>query len=414
MQRFPKIITLILTLILAGLACKSQAAPAETQTPQESPAPLTLDCIANSPDCPQIIINGETPAVLPTGTESPFRGYADPSIRRDPATGYLWMAYSAPNLYAINSSRPVPGVEIHLASSKDSGKTWEYQGVLWSVQPSNNPTNNDAGYINHEVANLLPVQTESGIIWYGIRLDYFLPEQGAFKERPFNSFHLVIAQANSPIELANAETVKLSTHQTAPEWNADLNLAALSPNLARCGMWNEPALHFQNGELVLALRCLVFGTNGVPKVEQSDLVVFATKPARNIHELEWRYVGVLAGGKEAQELGGSGLTQVDFALGIDGQLLAILSPDSWSDTEKDFVHFGCQVVEVESLAPPAFERDSNGNLRIRATITASDLPAFGPAACAYDPVSKTGIIIGRRIKQTGFMEVLLHSTRINP
>lgn len=403
-----------LALILSGLACKNQPASIETQTPLASVSPITLDCVADLPNCPQIEFVGETPAVLPNGAESPFRGYADPTIRHDPKTGDLWMAYSAPNLYAINNNRPVPGVEIHLASSKDNGETWEYQGVLWGVLPMNNPTNNEAGYINHEVANLLPIQTEAGILWYGIRLDYFLPEKGAFNNRPFDSFHLVMAQADSPAELANTKTVILSTNQTAPEWNAVLNLAALSPDLARCDMWNEPALHFKNGELFLALRCLVFGANGIPKVEQSDLVIFAAKPASNIHELQWRYVGVLASDAEAEELGGDGLTQIDLALGADAQLLAIVSPDAWSNAEKDFVHFGCQVVEVESLDPPALKRDSNGNLQVRATITASDLPALGPAACTYDPASKTGIIIGRRIKQTSFMEVWLHSTRINP
>lgn len=414
MRHVAKIPLAILVILLAGLACNSQSAPAETQTPLTVLSPTLLDCVAGLPDCPQIEFIGETPTVLPDGTESPFRGYADPTIRRDPATGMLWMAYSAPNLYAINSNRPVPGVEIHLASSKDSGKTWEYQDVLWGVLPMNNPTNDEAGYLNHEVANLLPVQTDAGILWYGIRLDYFLPEKGAFKNRPFDSFHLVMAQADSPAGLANAETAVFSTDQTALEWNADLNLSTLSPDLSRCGLWNEPAFHFQNGELFLVLRCLVFGANGIPNVEQSDLVVFAAKPASNIHELQWRYVGKLASGAEAKDLGGDGLTQVDLALGVDGQLLAIVTPDAWSNAEKDFVHFGCQVVEVESLDPPVLKRDSNGNLRVRATIIASDSPVLGPAACTYDPASETGIIFGRRIKQTSFMEVLLHATGISP
>lgn len=410
MKHNEKILLTLFVCILAGLACRSESVAEETP----STPVITLDCTADSPNCPQIELIGESPAVLPNGTESPFRGYADPSVRRDPQTGELWMAYSAPNLYAVNATRPVPGVEIHLASSKNNGETWQYQNVLWSVQPTNNPTNNEAGYINHEVANLLPVQTESGIIWYGIRLDYFLPIDGAFKNRPFDSFHLVMSQANSPSELANAESIVLSTNQTATQWNADLNLATLSPDLSSCDMWNEPALHFQNGQLFLVLRCLVFAESGLPKVDESDLVVFATTPTQNIHELEWRYVGVLASGAEAKELGGDGLTQVDLALGVDSQLLAIVSPDAWSNTEKDFVHFNCQIVEVESLDPPALKRDSHGNLLVRATITASDLPQLGPAACTYDPASGTGVIIGRRIKQTGFMEVTLHATGINP
>lgn len=108
MRRVAKIPLAILVILLAGLACNSQSAPTETQTPLTVLSPTLLDCVADLPDCPQIEFIGETPTVLPDGTESPFRGYADPTVRSDPETGVLWMAYSAPNLYAINSNRPVP------------------------------------------------------------------------------------------------------------------------------------------------------------------------------------------------------------------------------------------------------------------------------------------------------------------
>lgn len=53
------------------------------------------------------------------------------------------------------------------------------------------------------------------------------------------------------------------------------------------------------------------------------------------------------------QFNGEGLTQVDLALGMDGQPLAIVTPDSWSSAERDFVHYGCKIVEVESLDPPS-------------------------------------------------------------
>lgn len=404
-------ILFFMSLVAASLACKSQATP--TAAPPLAAEAIKFDCTANSPDCPPIEIEGDSPALLPSGEESPFRGFADPSVRRDPVSGELWLAYSAPNLYVVHNDRPSPGVEIHLASSKDGGASWQYQGVLWEVQAAKNPTNNEDGTIDHEVANLLPVQTESGVTWYGVRLDYFLPEKGAFKARPFDSFHLQIAQADSPLALADAETAILSTDQTAPEWNADLNLASLDPSLSRCAMWNEPALHFQNGELFLVVRCLVF-ESGVAAVENSDLILFAAEPAADVHDMKWRYVGVLAGGEEARQLGGNGLTQVDLALGMDGQLLAILTPDSWSNAERDFVHYGCRVVEVESLDPPALKKDEQGNLIVRAEVTTSDLPALGPGACAYDPALTVGLIITRRLKLNSSMEAWLHATGITP
>lgn len=408
-----KKISLLLPLLLS-LACASGAIQTATEAPQTAEPAVAFDCTADSPDCPQMEIVGESPAILPNGEESPFRGFADPSVRSDPVTGTLWMAYSVPNMDVLNNNRPSPGVAIHLASSVDGGATWQYQGVLWDVQALNNPTNHEAGTLDHEVANLLPVQTYSGLIWYGVRLDYFLPEKGAFKARPFDSFHLRIAQSDSPPALADAETVILSTSQTASEWNADLDLTTLNPSLSRCAMWNEPALHYADGELFLALRCLVFSPGGLPLVEQSDIVIFAAQPAATIRDMQWRYVGILANGEDAKELGGDGITQIDLAPGMDGQLLLILSPDAWSSEEKDFVHYGCKVIEVESLDPPVLKRDSEGNLIVRAVVTASDSPALGPAACAYDPASATGVIIGRRIKTSSFMEVWLHATGLNP
>lgn len=402
----------LILLVGAILACGGQQG--DTATSPAGNAALTLDCLANSANCPPISIVDHPPTQLTNGDESPFRGYADPTIRQDPTTGFLWMAYSLPNIYLLNNTRPVPGVETHLALSQDNGQTWHYQQLLWPIQPTINPVNQEAGYINHEVPNLLPVAQASGLTWYGIRLDYFLPEQGGFRERPTDSFQLVLTQANSPGELANSQVAILASGRTAPQWQPDFNLATLAPDLANCDWWNEPALHFQDDTLYLVLRCLVFGALGVPKVEQSDLLVFATQPVGDVRQFQWRYVGKLAGGEEAKALGGEGLTQIDLALGQDGQLLAIFSPDSWSDMEKDFIHYGCWVVAVESLEPPALGRDENGALQVRAVITASDQSLLGPAACTYDPASLTGIIIGRRTKSPGFMEVILHATGIRP
>jgi hypothetical protein len=54
------------------------------------------DCAA--PACPDISLAGDREFTLPNGEPGPFRGFADPTVRRDPVTGRLWMAYSWPSV----------------------------------------------------------------------------------------------------------------------------------------------------------------------------------------------------------------------------------------------------------------------------------------------------------------------------
>ncbi len=403
-----------------------------------SPAVATLDCTADSRQCPEVVIAGISAARLSNGEPSPFRGFADPSVRTDPVTGRLWMAYSWPNMHLGDqgdgtrkgllrgrgrgrlggraAARPaaVPGVDINLAYSTDRGKTWHSQGPLWpSAEDTDRGGSGEPGYTDHEVVNLLPRQIDGRVTWYGIRLDYFLPAEGGFQRRPPGSLRLAIAEASSPDKLRDAPVQVLGSAATAKGWGVDVYLSSLSPGVRDCGLWNEPTLFAQDKTLYLGLRCLKFAGT-VPKVSESDVVVFATEPTGEVRSWRWRYVGKLAGGAEARELGGVGMTQIDLARGVDGQLLLVTSPDDWNTGMQDFVHYGCRVTEVESIDPPKLARDSAGRLKVRATITASDTMPLGPGACTYDPASATGVLLVRRHKERGLMTASIHSTGMRP
>jgi hypothetical protein len=54
--------------------------------------PVRLDCSAR--ECPALEIDGDAISRYPNGRPAAFRGFADPCLRRDPATGTLWMVYS--------------------------------------------------------------------------------------------------------------------------------------------------------------------------------------------------------------------------------------------------------------------------------------------------------------------------------
>jgi len=73
----------------------------------------TLDCRGHSWECPALVIRGENIQ------ESLFRGLADPSVREDPVSGRLWLAYSWPNVTALGTT----AVQLRLARSDDQGES---------------------------------------------------------------------------------------------------------------------------------------------------------------------------------------------------------------------------------------------------------------------------------------------------
>lgn len=372
-----------------------------------------FDCVGKA--CPSIEIAGDAASTLPGGAASPFSGFADPSLRRDPASSDLWLAYSWPNIRAAGGSGA--GVDIHLASSRDGGRSWRFSGKLWSAIATTSP-DGESGHWGHEVANLLPVATPEGTLWYGARLQYFLPDEGGFKKRPVSSFRILLGAARAPAALSDAPVARLGSMRTDDRWGVDVNLASLSPLTRHCMLWNEPALYHDGGELYLALSCMAFRGSS-PDMEKNDLVVFATRATGTPAQWRWRFAGTLAGAREARELGGERLTQVDLAKGRDGTLLGVVTPDTWKSG--DFVHHGCRVVEIDGAGGALrMARDGRGHLKLRASILASDAGKAGTAACTYEPSSDTGVVMTKRIKEGGavsrarLLRAALHRTGLHP
>jgi hypothetical protein len=387
--------------------------------------PPRIDCAGQA--CPALEIDGDAPARLPNGRPSPFRGFADASVRRDPDSGELWMAYARPSVEVTRAggqrrgerARSRPQVDTRLAASTDGGVTWRARGALWSPAPARSPAG-EGGHWSHEVPNLLPVRGSTGTVWFGARLQYFLPDEGGFQRRPPESFRILLGRAASPRELAQAPAARLGSMATDPKWGMDVNLAGLSERTRHCRLWNEPALHHDGRELFLALSCMAF-RNRLPDLARSDLVVFATSAQGDPSTWTWRFAGILAAAREASELGGERLTQVDLARRRDGTLIAVVTPDTWNEGAGDFVHHGCRVVAVEAFEGGLrLRRDAMGSLELLATVVASDAGPAGTAACTYEPASATGVILTKRDKVGGGIShaaslvASLHATRVHP
>jgi hypothetical protein len=360
--------------------------------------PILLDCVPGTPGVSEITIAGDGAFRLPNGKLPAFTGFADPCIRKDPATGALWLAYSWPNQHLGSGSR-TPGIDTHLACTTDGGRSFSFVKALWPSLPAQDPRGRlGPGFIESEAANILPVVSGGKLSWYGVRLNYFIPTEGGAARKALDSFVIRISEAASPEALSDAPSGLLGARLSSRAWKVDQDLSKLDPDLADADFWNEPALCYQDGRLYLALVAFSYGRDKRPVMARNNIQLFSTKPEGPPASWRWEYSGRLAGAEEAAELGGQRLSQCELARGEDGRLLLLATPDDWDDALRDFNHKGCVVLVVDDLSKARLARAPDGRLEVRARVTVSDSLELGSAAAAYDPASSTGLLLTRRTK----------------
>ena len=373
--------------------------------------PVRLDCRADSPDCPELTIQGDPHFRLPGLGWSPFRGYGDPSLRRDPASGRLWLTYSYLSLHP----RPAPelGVSIHLASSDDGGATWRFERRLAESGGELDPAPpGGPGVSVHEVSSLAPLAGDGGGRWFAMHLRYFQPF-GAAGRRPA-SFHFRLSRSGTPRGLYRGRQARLGGPFTAAAWQIDLDLSTLHPDLSRCTVWTEPALYGLDGALYLVAQCLVIDpATGARRPQEEFLGVFSTDGRGPLGRLGWAWRGRLTDRRDARALGGQVLTQPDVARARDGSLLLLVTPKSLAGGGR---HRGCRALRLESLDPPRLARDAAGRPRVRADIRSSDSTGLGPGLCAYDAASSTGVLFVRTEIDLSLPDIAfrLHATGVHP
>ena len=390
-------------LVVAG--CGGDSGGAQIAPPIDPPSgPLTFHCAKDS-TCPEIFVVGDPHSTL-DGQPDPFRGYGDPSLEYDSATGTLWMAYSWLNTEISNPAPPPVfdlGVRTRLARSDDNGNTFTFVRPVNEMQIEQHPDTGVIGWSTHEVSTL--VKEPSGS-WQLLWLKYFNPlgtVDGVDERQDFLYWRTT---STTPELLGDNSEVWGRSMGTSASWAAPLDFNDI-PELADCILQTEPALFAFNNETYLATSCLVVDATG----RRTDLerLVLLRQNATG-----YDFAGVILDGSDADDLGVDTIEQADISVARDGQILLVTTPIVLG---ADPSHQGCVVYEFADFASATLVRDQNGVALPRTVITA-DGNSLGPGLCTYDANSDTGVLLViTTVTGTGpttDIEFSLHATGVHP
>ena len=333
-----------------------------------------------------------------------FRGYGDPSLEYDFATGTLWMAYSWLNVQVSNPVPPVVfdlGVRTHLARSDDNGATFTFVRAVNDMAMESHPDTGVMGWSTHEVSTL--VKEPSGT-WQILWLKYFNPfgtVTGVDERQEFLYWRTFAA---TPDALGDVSEVWSGSIATSPSWGAPYDFNSI-PQLADCLLQTEPGLFAYNGETYLATSCLVADASGRrPDLER---LVLLRQTATG-----YDFVGNILDGQDAAELGVDNMEQADISIARDGSIILLVTPIILG---ADPSHQGCIVYEFSDFTTATLARDAGGTVIPRVVIT-SDGNGLGPGLCTYDANSETGILLViTTVAQGGTdIEFSLRATGVHP
>jgi hypothetical protein len=369
----------VANVALLGVATLTQAGWAG------APPPPTFHCAIDA-SCPEITVAGDPPAML-GGSPAPFRGYGDPSIERDPATGTLWMTYSWLDVL-VTSPGPPPiidfGVRTHLARSDNGGASWIYVREINTTPSITHPDTSAQGWPSNEVSTLVREPLGG---WQALWLTLFDPTGLAPEQADRTDPHYVRSTATTPAALGDSSQPWARGYGTSASFGVMHDLSQLAP-LADCVAFTEPALFAAGGVTYLATNCVVFA-GGVRQDAQERLVLLRQDTGG------YAYVGALLDGEDASDLGASRIEQADIALSQSGRVLLIATPIQNTEPQ----HLGCVVFEITDIAAAQVRRDGNGDAVRLMQITGEDA-GIGPGLCAYDAASSTGVVMVLHIQQS--------------
>jgi len=334
----------------------------------------------------------------------PFRGYGDPSLEYDSASGTLWLSYSWLNIEISDPGPPVVfdlGVRTHLARSDDNGISFSFVRSVNDMAMEAHPDTGVMGWRVHEVSTL--VHESSGdwqILWY----KYFNPFGTVTGVDERQEYLYWRTRASTPDQLGDVTEVWARALATSPSWGAPFNFNDIV-ELADCVTLTEPALFGFNNETYLASSCLIADATG-RRADLERLVLL--KQTVN----GYTYVGDVLVAQDAADLGVDVIQQADISIARDGSVILIVTPII---LDADPSHQGCVVFTFDDLEQGTLVRDGGG-VAVPRTIISSDGNGLGPGLCTYDASSDTGVmLVITTVTNSGTdIEFSLRATGVHP
>lgn len=284
-------------------------------------------------------------------------GIFDPAIARDPASGRIWMSYSAVDPSVLWPTQNINVVATRLAYSDDNGKTWTDSGAIISnfldVTLSLTAPYNAGTWVN-EVSQLVYDPNALAAERWKILWHHYLRIND---ERHLEHGWLAMKTASTPEGLAAAQEVKLfagnlydTGNNTAgggsqsPLGGAPLiQLDTAFPALNTC-VFTEPGMYASDSALYLSLLC-------VKTSDLSHLTVLlkCASPCDTGNAASWSYLGTVLQDSNAAAIGfdsgfsGSGLFE------SAGSMYLVATPVQTAGAPWPDYYNGCRVYRFSNI-----------------------------------------------------------------
>ena len=395
---------LFLMAALLGLAACGGGAVTTNLPPvvNPPPGPVQFHCSKDS-SCPEVMVAGDPFAEVNMVPDA-FRGYGDPSLEYDSASGTLWMTYSWLNIQIGDPGPPAVfdlGVRTHLARSDDGGSTFTFVRPVNAMEMEAHPDSGVMGWSTHEVPTIV---MEAAGTWQLLWFKYFNPFGTVTGVDERQEFLYWRTTAGTPDQLGDNSEVWATALATSPSWGAPIDFNAI-PQLADCVAQTEPGLFTFNNETYLATSCLIADASGRrPDLERLVLL----KQTAN----GYSFVGNILDAQDAADLGVDVIQQADISVARDGSIILIVTPILLN---ADPSHQGCMVFDFADIGSAELRRDGNG-VAIPRTVITADGNGLGPGLCSYDANSDTGVLLViTTVSQNGTdIEFSLRATGVHP
>ena len=287
-----------------------------------------------------------------------LHGIFDPAVALDPASGRLWMSYSAVDPSVSWPTQNVDGVAIRLAYSDDNGKTWNDSGTVVSnfldVNLPLAPPNNAGTWVN-EVSQIIydpgAIATERWkLLWH-----HYLIVNGS---RRFEHGWIAMKMAGTPGGLVAAPEIKIfagylydSGNNTAgggsrspvggpPLIHLD---TALNSALNTC-VFTEPGMYASSGALYLSLQC-------VHLVDSNRLIVLfkCTSPCNTGSAVSWSYLGTVLQESDAAAFGYDSGFAASGMFESAGSIYLVATPVQTSGALWPDYYSGCRIFKFANI-----------------------------------------------------------------